>query len=164
MGAGPSAGRRGICRISSLHENLEERPLADQVIDAIISEDPERYRRFEEIQFQMSFSSMKPPSSDQPTVSEEIVGRFWSKWTALEKTLRELAVPDPEDTRFMGVGALINRIPNLTEPLKRELNYLRRIRNDLVHSGETPGAAFLQEGGRLLTRSVEAPSAWTAGP
>ncbi|SCF67028.1 hypothetical protein GA0115280_106362 [Streptomyces sp. Cmuel-A718b] len=42
-------------------------------------------------------------------------------------------------------GRLINRIPNLTEPLKRELDYLRRIRNDLVHSGETPGAAFLQE-------------------
>ncbi|MET8938536.1 GTP pyrophosphokinase [Streptomyces rubiginosohelvolus] len=131
--------------ISSLHENLEERPLADQVIDAIISEDPERYRRFEEIQFQMSFSSMTPPSSDQPTISEEIVGRFWSKWTVLEKTLRGLAVVDPEDTRFMGVGALINRIPNLTEPLKRELDYLRRIRNDLVHSGEIPGAAFLQE-------------------
>ena len=68
--------------IDALHSDLERRPLAEQVIDQILSEDPARYSAYERIRaLDVSLLSVNTPGLSGATQAQEI-GNFISTWVS----------------------------------------------------------------------------------
>jgi len=118
--------------LEALHGNLEERPLADQVIDALLAEDPDRYS---------TYSRLKVVA-DQDT-RYRLVGEYLTIWARLENLIRNAARADD------GQRALL---PRSTELVSRGLldkewrgvfDFARDIRNSIVHTGEVPSSEAL---------------------
>jgi ppGpp synthetase/RelA/SpoT-type nucleotidyltranferase len=124
--------------LEALHGNVEVRPLAEQVIDAILAEDQSRYEVYEKIR------SRRPSMFHEVGLGDEaryaLVGAFMARWIELEKLLRELK---PNSRFVIPTG---RELAHLLDPgLLREFDGLRRMRNELVHGIETPSPAVLNE-------------------
>lgn len=65
--------------LESIHSDLERRPIAEQVVDQILSEDPNRYRLFEELRAARPDAD-GPPGTAEPIASDfhRAVGEFMS--------------------------------------------------------------------------------------
>ncbi|MET9382944.1 RelA/SpoT domain-containing protein [Streptomyces sp. NPDC002928] len=129
--------------LESLHGNLEERPLAEQVIDAILAADASRYSAFDSIRMRMG--EVKDPSGPDQAQHHELIGRFMIEWVEFEGIIRSLVPLDKNDAVLVPLARVLHRIPDLDEAMRREIDNLRRIRNILVHGGRVPGFAFLLE-------------------
>lgn len=127
--------------LEALHGNLESRPLAQQVVDALTAEDPERYLMYQNIRLRRYASEQELNHFNQ------LIGRFLSSWISLEQLERELVPPPPPpmQKRVAPTGRELERAGYLDEDMRRELDLLRRMRNQLVHGIETPSAAELDE-------------------
>ena len=130
--------------VAALHSDLERRPLAEQVIDQILTEEPSRYSTFEHIRA-LDIPSMSLTSSDLPRVNQsEAIGQFMSLWIDYERMLRAHAASKGAG----GVGIPSMRILKLVEDVPSDLNEaaerLRRFRNQLVHGIEVPDADFIR--------------------
>lgn len=130
--------------VDALHSDLERRPLAEQVIDQVLAEEPGRYATFERIR-SLDVPVLSLTSSDLPRVSQsEAIGQFMSLWIDYEKMLRTHAASKGAG----GVGIPYMRILRLVEDVPAELNEaaerLRRFRNQLVHGIEVPDAEFIR--------------------
>ncbi|MFG2901540.1 GTP pyrophosphokinase family protein [Streptomyces zaomyceticus] len=118
--------------LQSLHGNLERRPLADQIIDALLLENASRYDDFNGITSDdhESRSGTQGNSRDR---RHRAAGEFLSKWVEVEQELRRLAPDDDRNVALISLPRLIARIPQIDEGLKREIQGLRVLRNNLVH-------------------------------
>jgi len=130
--------------VAALHSDLERRPLAEQVIDQVLAEEPARYATFEQIRA-LDVPALSLTSSDLPRVSQsEAIGQFMSLWIDYEKMLRAHAATKGAG----GVGIPSMRILRLVEDVPADLNEaaerLRRFRNQLVHGIEVPDAEFIR--------------------
>lgn len=134
--------------IDALHENVEMRPLAEQVIDALLAADPDRYDRYEFIRNQRSWAPPKATSDDELHLH---IGMFMKNWMDVEALLRQAIRSEP------GRGPVI---PSARELVNRELltpdetfdwERLRRMRNLLVHGVELPELAELDEATNRLS-------------
>lgn len=112
--------------LSALHDDLERRPLAEQVIDNLLAGDDSRYEVFSEIQRGSSY-----PLERGDSAVEEPIGMFLSRWIDLERFERDLAGNDQRERR-RPVGARLRAL-ELAPDTRREFDALRRMRNDLVH-------------------------------
>ncbi|MFF2574329.1 GTP pyrophosphokinase [Streptomyces goshikiensis] len=130
--------------LAPLHGNLEQRPLADQVIDAVLAADPSRYTVFDSIRTRMG-GVKDPGDSDSGARYNELIGRFMVKWAELEGIIRSFAPRGPSDERMIPLTQLVELIPDPDGAIRREVHTLRRVRNLLVHGERVPGSAFLQE-------------------
>ncbi|MEV0008461.1 hypothetical protein [Streptomyces sp. NPDC047973] len=128
--------------LESLHGNLEERPLAEQVIDAILAEDSSRYSTFDSVRVRAREAKIAGGAELQAQINE-LVGRFLIEWTKLEGLVRSLVPSDDMDPSRLTMLRLLERVPDLSESIRGEINSLRRIRNQLVHGGPIPDTAFL---------------------
>ena len=130
--------------VSALHTDFERRPLAEQVIDQILSEDTIRYSNFEKIRVSdVPVLSLSP--SDLPRVTQnEAIGQFMSLWIEYETTIRKYA----SSTGSMSIGLpsvrLLRQIKNIPEDVTESAERLRRFRNQLVHGIEVPDADFIR--------------------
>ncbi|MFJ4035322.1 GTP pyrophosphokinase [Streptomyces griseoluteus] len=129
--------------LAPLHDDFEMRPLAEQVIDALLAEDPSRYKYLNFVIADSDATSPDTPSSQNRIHSE--IGHFLIRWVDLEEALRRLA-PQEDDTRIAPpLYRLLNRLPMLDEETRHEINLLRRVRNNVVHGKDLPPAAYLAE-------------------
>ena len=140
--------------VAALHSDLERRPLAEQVIDQVLAEEPVRYATFEQIRA-LDVPALSLTSSDLPRVSQsEAIGQFMSLWIDYEKMLRAHAATKGAG----GVGIPSMRILRLVEDVPADLNdaaeRLRRFRNQLVHGIEVPDAEFIRAQTCELTNLV----------
>jgi hypothetical protein len=130
--------------VAALHSDFERRPLAEQVIDQVLSEDTERYSVFEQIRL-LDVSVMALSATDLPRVTQsEAIGQFMSLWIEYEKMIgiyvaskgfKEIGMPSVRMLR------MVDKIPdNITESAER----IRRFRNQLVHGIEVPDAEFIR--------------------
>lgn len=129
--------------IDALHSDLERRPLAEQVIDQILSEDPIRYATYERIRaLDIPVLSLIPGI---PRVSQsEAIGQFMSLWIDYEKILREIAAKRGATTFGIPSMRLLRVVKELPEELYGSAERLRRFRNLLVHGIEVPDADYIR--------------------
>ncbi|ROO87830.1 RelA/SpoT family protein [Actinocorallia herbida] len=111
--------------MENLHGNFEDRPLAEQIIDSLLSEDGSRYRLYEEFY---------PKYDDSPEIQQQ-VGNFITKWISLEKAIRTAF--DIRNIRRARNGPIISsevrRAEIFPKPFMEEYESLRRFRNEIVH-------------------------------
>ncbi len=113
--------------LDGLHGNLELRPLAEQVVDALMAEDSSRYDVYLKINMRQSSFDQEPPDLHAQ------VGRFLSSWINLEKLERELVPQSADVKRILPTGRELDRSGYLTADTRGEIEFLRRMRNQLVH-------------------------------
>lgn len=130
--------------VAALHTDFERRPLAEQVIDHVLSEDTARYSAFEQIRLtDVPVTAISP--TDFPRVTQsEAIGQFMSLWIEYEKLVRTYA----EEKGVSGSGVPSMRLLRLVENVPGELTEgterIRRFRNQLVHGIEVPDAEFIR--------------------
>lgn len=140
--------------IEALHDNFELRPLAEQIIDALLLEDPKRYDLYRSIRAQRPWASVPTDSHGEDPYRQ--VGLFVAKWIELESLLRGnvkskrpggLVIPFGRDLVEQGL---------LTEDSAREFDRLRRMRNELVHGVEPQDGAELEYAIRRIDALIAA--------
>jgi ppGpp synthetase/RelA/SpoT-type nucleotidyltranferase len=133
--------------LEALHGNVEARPLAEQIIDALLAEDASRYELYNTIRTQRHAASYGTESDGEDVYRQ--VGIFINQWIKLEQLLLELLRPPrpvvPTARQLVNMGLL-------DSDTAAEYDRLRRLRNYLVHGIEIPAPADLAE----ATRRIEA--------
>lgn len=124
-----------------VHSNLEQRPLAEQIIDALLSENESLYAEYQRIREQVIGMSTAP--KDLGAIHQGI-GEFLAAWVALEKLMSDL-VPNQEPNRHRYNN--LKRFTNsafLDSETSFVLKDLRAFRNRLVHGMEVPSVEQLR--------------------
>lgn len=130
--------------IYALHSDFEKRPIAEQVIDQILAEDPLRYATFERVRT-LYAPTLSLVTSDSPRLTQsEAIGEFMALWIEYEKMTRAYA----ESKGAGGQGIPSIRILRLIEDVPPDVNEaaerLRRFRNLLVHGIEVPDPEYIR--------------------
>jgi len=136
-----------------LHGNLEVRPLAEQIIDALLAEDPERYKAYELVRAEAGASGRKLAPGDESIY--RATGFFLTRWVTFEKLVRELRSDRGSERLAMPTIRVLDEMELLDPETRFEIDQLRRLRNNLVHGGETPPADYLHEAAQRLEAIVE---------
>ncbi|MEU0564109.1 RelA/SpoT domain-containing protein [Nonomuraea sp. NPDC005983] len=134
--------------IEALHGNLEVRPLAEQISDALLTEDPTRYELYRALQGKYG-STAREDASDRRDFRHQL-GVFLDHWNDLERLARELAVLLEVRQPAMPTSALFRRAKVLHPRLEPEFERLRHLRNHVVHGGDPMDAAALAEASQRL--------------
>ena len=136
--------------LEGLDGNLEVRPLAQQVIDALMAEDPSRYGVYQNVR------KRRFALHDEPASFDALVGRFLTSWISLEQLERDLVPPVVTGRRISPTGRLLSTAGYIDEDTARRVDYLRRLRNELVHGVEQPSSAVLDEAADQIDAIVAA--------
>jgi ppGpp synthetase/RelA/SpoT-type nucleotidyltranferase len=130
--------------VDALHSDLERRPLAEQVIDQVLGEDPTRYTTYENIRASDSLVTSIYISGVPRVSQSEAIGQFMSLWIDYEKMLREIA--SASGVKSLGIPSmrLLRLVKEVPEELQVSAERLRRFRNQLVHGIETPDADYIR--------------------
>ncbi|SNS89330.1 hypothetical protein SAMN05421812_102251 [Asanoa hainanensis] len=116
--------------IQALHGNVELRPLAEQVVDELLTEDGSRYDVYRAIQ--KNSRAWDPPEESRGTME---LGRFVATWVILEDTVRRLAPAEVRKSPMLPPRRLV-ALGMLDGELANELDELRDFRSRLVHRHE----------------------------
>lgn len=147
--------------IESLEQNFEERPVAAQLADLMLSGDEDRYRSY-----LRAMSSSRHPSKRQrssPTESQvgaqkkRDIGEFITSWVLLENAARSAAGVDAN--KFLPMSHLFRLLSDqrlISNEQLNELMALRDIRNLAVHAGlDEVSLAQLRNGSTILNALTE---------
>jgi ppGpp synthetase/RelA/SpoT-type nucleotidyltranferase len=134
--------------LEALHDNFEIRPLAEQVIDALLIEDPARYDLYRAVRAQRPWLSAEQGSGDAQSYTQ--VGFFMAKWIELEALLRGSVPAKRPHGVVVPFGKDLARLGLLDESMAFEFDRLRRMRNNLVHGIEAPASDELEDAVRRI--------------
>jgi ppGpp synthetase/RelA/SpoT-type nucleotidyltranferase len=132
--------------LDALHGDLEKRPLAEQVIDSLLAEDPKRYEIYSRIRASKNQSKAIGDRAPDGTPFKE-VGYFLTQWLKLEQLLREVAPTANPRRPVMPSARVLQTLGIYDDELAFDLEQLRHMRNSVVHGVDTPPALFLREAG-----------------
>ncbi|WP_331273179.1 GTP pyrophosphokinase [Motilibacter deserti] len=139
--------------LTAIHANLEERPLAEQVIDALLSEDESRYDLYQSVREEAELYDAGAVRGHGRRRNEQL-GYFLSQWVRLEALIRTHA-----STSGRGVGMPTRRalagLGITDSDLLGELDYWRTLRNRVVHGEEDVSAEQLRDAGDRLERLIK---------
>ena len=133
--------------LEALHDNFELRPLAEQVVDALLVEDPSRYDLYRTLRAQRPWVSGEAVPED---AQYRQVGYFIANWIELEKLLRENVPAKRPNGVVIPFGRDLVRLGLLDENMAFEFDRLRRMRNNLVHGIEVPAPDELEDAVRRI--------------
>ena len=138
--------------LEALHPDLERRPVADQIVDQVLSEDAGRYQIYETIRAAHPSPDVAAVTNEpiQPDV-HEAMGEFLRAWIEFERLTRE-RVPLGAHQRgpIMPTLRVLSSLADLDEDTRFQFERLRRMRNQLVHGIEIPDPQDLREAARQL--------------
>jgi ppGpp synthetase/RelA/SpoT-type nucleotidyltranferase len=138
--------------LEALHPNLERRPIADQIVDQVLSEDAKRYEIYEAIRAARPSPDVSAQATEplQPDV-HEAMGEFLSAWIEFERLTREMVPSDlQKHGPIMPTLRVLSSLFDLDEETRFQFERLRRMRNQLVHGIEIPDPQDLREAARQL--------------
>lgn len=127
--------------LKQLHSDLERRPLAEQVIDALLAEDGGRYDLFAKIRDRRTSSS--GPMAERRGFAE--IGAFLSAWIRLETLLRDNLPDALRRPGHIPTGKSLSSLGWLDADESFDFDQLRRLRNIVVHGIEAPSEEALQD-------------------
>jgi len=145
--------------VITLHGDTERRPLAEQIIDQLLAEDDTRYKVYEEVR-----ASRPAPGDYGPSLREtvepdlhEAMGFFLAQWIAFERGIRERVSRRAGESLSTAVPMfrLLDASGVLEKDTRREVELIRRIRNNVVHGVEIPDSTALREAGDRLQAITE---------
>jgi hypothetical protein len=145
--------------LGEVDPSTELRPVVDQLIDRILAEHKDNeslVKTFADISSELGGRPSLRSLPRDEAASEETLGRFMSAWIAFEVAIREAAV------HFQGGIArpfvyptkqLLEKIgvPGLSID---ELDYVRRLRNNVVHGVEPPDPEQLSWAAEVLQKAT----------
>lgn len=141
--------------VDALHADFEKRPLAEQVIDQILSEDTSRYAVYENLRT-FDVPSLSAVSVDLPRASQsEAIGQFMALWIDYERMLRVVASKNGYKSLGMPSGRFLSTLTEISPDLVEAAQRLRHFRNQLVHGIEVPDADYIRAQISDLRRLVE---------
>lgn len=138
--------------LEALHGNLELRPLAEQVIDALLAEDTSRYKTYLSVRAEAHRRTVEQDFGDDDFYGH--VGRFLARWTEFERLVRELASTEGLSGPVGPIGRQLQRLEFLDSGMRHEIDFLRRMRNNVVHGIEMPTVGDLAEATQRLESIV----------
>jgi ppGpp synthetase/RelA/SpoT-type nucleotidyltranferase len=133
--------------LDTLHGNVELRPLSQQIIETLLTEDESRYAVYNSVRSRRTPTFYEPDAEDLNIVSQ--VGNFISHWIDFEKALRGVGPYDNRKPLIVNMR-LLTELNLLDDDSFGDLERLRRMRNNLVHGVETPSAADLADAAQRL--------------
>jgi ppGpp synthetase/RelA/SpoT-type nucleotidyltranferase len=141
--------------IDALHADFEKRPLAEQVIDQVLSEDLSRYAAYEHVRA-FDVPALTMASIDTPRASQsEAIGQFMSLWIDYERMLRAVAAKKGYKNIGMPSGRFLSTISEIQPSLIEAAERLRHFRNQLVHGIEVPDTDYIRGQAADLRKLVE---------
>jgi ppGpp synthetase/RelA/SpoT-type nucleotidyltranferase len=145
--------------LGALSPDVEARPLAEQIIDQILTADPTRYAAYSEIRDERERQkSFQTPNETQRSVEQhQAIGLFLSNWIAIERLIRDVAYISGIGDRsgMIPSGRILARLDILSEQDRYEFERLRKIRNNLVHGVEVPSPNIMFEAAHDLNRLLQ---------
>ncbi|MEU4693172.1 RelA/SpoT domain-containing protein [Actinoplanes sp. NPDC023714] len=138
--------------LQALHGNVELRPLAEQVVDELLTEEPSRYEIYRTVQDK--YSSRKRTSGSSRSTLE--LGHFITTWILFETLVQELLPADGARNRIVIPTTRQLASLNILGPdALREIDLLRQLRNRLVHGQQTPPPDVIASATESLSRIVD---------
>jgi ppGpp synthetase/RelA/SpoT-type nucleotidyltranferase len=134
--------------VEALHGDLERRPLAEQLIDALLAENPSRYEGYRTVRAQRHRTTFEADGQGEELYRH--IGLFLSHWVDLERLVRQVSGRPamPSGRQLLNLG--------LIDPdTLVEVDQLRQLRNLVVHGVENPSAEFLIDATERLQVIVE---------
>jgi hypothetical protein len=128
--------------------NVELRPLAEQIIDALLTEDDSRYAVYSAIRARRNPGFFDVDSGDEDI--DRQVGLFMRRWIEFEVLIRQLSARRGIRGPVALHAAMIADMFSLDHEMLVEYDRLRRMRNEVVHGIEIPAAADLAEAAHRL--------------
>lgn len=125
--------------ISALHADLEARPLAEQIIDQILAEDPERYKKFERIWYNAYVESPGDQLYPSRSVAFE---RYMNRWVTLERSVQMYFQSTGGAESGKVKQSLWRNSKMFPSDLAERIADEHLFRNSLVH-GETSYSVFI---------------------
>lgn len=123
--------------LDSIHSDFEERPLSEQIIDRVLSEDTSRYSVFEEIRLADAAGESRQTDLPRATQSEAI-GEFMSQWIGYERLLREQFFGKGRKGGVLIPSAAALHMFSVPDEIGRAAERIRKFRNQLVHGTDVP--------------------------
>jgi hypothetical protein len=145
--------------LEELDTDTEQRPLSEQLVDRIIAGDGALYEKY--AQARKEVGSRNPYSSTDERVSpeyEKALGFFLARWIELEDRLRQsMPVISPIKSSHSASNPmrLISSSPVVPETLRKELDIIRRLRNDVVHGMRSPEPDLLMDAGNRIAGVID---------
>lgn len=123
--------------VDQLHNDIELRPLADQIIDVLLAEDSSRYEVYGNIRGRGARAAGRDQAAS--------VGEFIGRWIELEQLLREVPLAtNGRRRRPVPFGRELYDHGFLSKHDAMYFDQLRNMRNALVHGVETPPPDVLE--------------------
>lgn len=139
--------------LSQLDVKNENRPIADQLIDLIIAGDQQLYEKYE--QARREVGSRNPYEAEDQQAEqqayERAIGYFLLKWIAFEIAIRGLAKATLGNDKAP-LNILVRSLSVFSGNDLQSIEYVRQLRNDLVHGVRTPKEEYIIEAGQLIER------------
>jgi len=142
--------------IEALHTDTERRPIAEQIIDRLLAEDESRYKTYEEVRTADKALPSFAPEQDrfaEPGM-HEAMGFFLSQWIELERLVRTRSPQDDRRGPLMPTYQALTRLGLLDSESRIDIEWIRRLRNNLVHGIEVPDPVDLWQAGQRLQAIV----------
>jgi len=134
--------------VTTLHHDTERRPLAEQIIDQLLAEDDSRYKIYEEVRLN------RPVPGDYGSALQETMdpdiheakGFFLAHWIAFERAVHAKAqILFGERPPVMRMSKILGKLGSVSDDTLREIERIRRVRNNVVHGVEIPHYFDLRE-------------------
>ncbi|MFF7874286.1 hypothetical protein ACIRQT_13485 [Streptomyces californicus] len=145
--------------LETLHGAVEERPLAEQVVDALLAEDPSRYAIYDDIRHASQSSKVETPG---PEREASAMMQFLRNWVDLEGTLNSLAQRAGVSHRPTAPVIHLLRLLEMPPGIGEEIDLLRSMRNDVVHSRREFSVAALDDAVKRIQQIIAI--LWDGGP
>ncbi|MEU7571556.1 RelA/SpoT domain-containing protein [Micromonospora sp. NPDC049240] len=138
--------------LGALHNDLETRPLAEQIIDALLAENPYYYEIYREIR-ERRLLTRYASNADRGDAATQI-GNFLMHWIELEHLAKNF-IPMPERRKHIMPNSHTLRHFGLLPPeMIMEFEWVRQLRNRLVHGIEPPSGPELDEASQAIQRLI----------
>lgn len=130
--------------LKAIHSDTEKRPIAEQVVDQLLSEDASRYAVYNEV---LASRVQREGSAE----ASEALGIFMSAWIEFERVARSRAEDSVyERSRSVPTAAALEKSGLIDAQAREVIENIRRIRNAVVHGLESRDPAELRDAGDKL--------------
>lgn len=138
--------------LTSLHGNLEERALSEQIVDAILAQHPEHTDLYQRI---LSEVRVQTVEYDEDADTRRLFGNYVIEWRRLEEVLGVLAGSDWGHRNPAAIIAHLLKAGIIDADLRGSLDHARRTRNELIHGRAVANAAELDSEIQRVHRLID---------
>jgi ppGpp synthetase/RelA/SpoT-type nucleotidyltranferase len=144
--------------IKNIRKVTQQRPIAEQITDAILASNPDLYPVYEQIRAEQDEREPYHVATEKirSDADEKALGFFLSKWILLEKTLGLLAkIKKPRTYTYRIMSPVfLKELGLFDKNTLYKIDRFRNIRNNLVHGKETLTAESLKQEGEALASLI----------